>query len=150
MRRFLPGVFILFAVSNLHAAIDQYSSQRPALWRSSRTCNAESFVSIATGNIHVHAIVVGSATVNQGGDSFISLFNSSSAISGTPAFNPNVSTANYLNTNIFSGSPVSLPPNYYDVPYSSGIVINKAGIACTEVLWDFIRPGVGSLTKFNP
>lgn len=114
---------------------DIFSSDRPAIWRSSRTANAENFVLLATGSIHIHSIIVESPTVTV--DSFYSLYNETSPATAT--FNFNIVTGAFLTTSVSGGMNGAFPqPIDYDIMFPSGCVINKIGIATINLLWDYI------------
>lgn len=140
MKLFVAALFFLFADSNLFAGKDRVGSERPALWRSSRTCSAEDFVSLTTGTIHFHAVVIESPTVNV--ESFVSVYNSSSPANTTS--NLNISTAIFQATYVkeTSGdiSKLAGMKTVYDVQLSSGGVINKIGNACIQCLWEYFVP----------
>ena len=114
------------------AVQDKYLSDRPALWRSSRTNNAENFVLLATGAVHLPAIQIESATVNV--ESWVSVFNSSST--NTMMFS---STGTFLNTGVFGSNRFERDPILFDVSFGSGAVINKVGGAWVNIFWDFIH-----------
>ena len=152
MKRILFSLFILLSVcaGEAFAIQDQWGSERPALWRSTRTCVEENFVVIATGPIHLHAIVIDTPTVNS--ESQTAIFNSTTATTAT--FNFNIDTAAYMPSNMrlslvnaAVADDVMLLQNIewpkmmtYDLQLTSGAVINKVGLACSQVLWDYIDP----------
>ena len=111
---------------------------KPAVWRSTRMAGAASMVGLSTGpmrNVHIHAIIVSSPTVNV--ESWLTLYNSTTASVG--GYNPNVTTAAHQNT--MSTQEKAIPSGQttiWDVLYSSGVVFNKVGNAEVYVLWDFI------------
>lgn len=152
MRNFLitVGLFFSFAGYALAGSRDIYSSDRPAVWRASVTATQDPIVRVATGAIHFHGIIIGSATVNIA-DSRLILYNSTS---------PNVSSVGAstgpiidLGTRIYtippfnagSSSPtvvISAPREKieYDIPLSSGLVYDKRGNSHITILWDYVFP----------
>ena len=150
MKRLALLVAIFGFVQTAHASWDQWGSGRPAVWRSSRTCQAPiNFVPIATGAVHLHAIVIESGTVNV--DSFISIYNSTQNANGA-TFNFNISTAIFLNTSVNQNFSGANPQAFdFDVALGSGAVVNKQGGACVNVLWDYYIPNRAAFpVKFNP
>ena len=136
--RKLIALLALLVVPNLaQAGMDVFSSERPAVWRSSRTEVAENLVAIATGPIHFHAVIVESSTVNL--ESWIAFFNSTSAPAG--GYNPNITTAAFLQTKADVNTIGAFPNSFeYNLYFSSGLVVNKLGAAKVTILWDFINP----------
>ena len=150
MKRILTASLILMGAltSKVFAVQDQWGSERPAIWRSSRTCVAENFLLLATGTIHLHAVIVESPTVNS--ESFMSIYNSSSPASATG--NLNIDTAIFTPTvmimraitaaaadDVMQLQNIQFPSRTeWDIQLTSGAVINKIGAACTNVLWDFL------------
>ena len=135
MRKIL-AVMLLFGMAQaVHANSDKYGSERPSLWRSSYTCAVESFVSIATGTIHLHSVVITSPTHNV--ESFVNFFNTAATATLTGQI---WSTAAVVNTTSMLIAPI--PPNQevvFDVPMSSGAAMNKSheGV-CVQTKWDYI------------
>lgn len=138
--------FIIFA-SVLHASSDKNQNMRPAVWRSSQTNAQCNMLMIASGTIHFHGVVIGSFTVNNGGDSRVSFFNSTSP--ATALANFNVSTATLLGTGSTTGTsgPEFVP---FDMSFSSGMVIDKKGLADVTILWDYVLPKTESLVPYRP
>ena len=153
MKRIFIAIFIIagFAASS-HAIQDQWGSERPALWRSSRTCAAINFVPIATGPVHLHAVIVETPTVTA--NSYWSVYNGTQNANGA-TFNFNIDTAAFFPTQMtIFNQTVSVADDIaiiynsewpktmvYDVQMSSGMVLNKVGAgACTCTLWDYIDP----------
>lgn len=160
-RKFIFIAFSVLAFSGYAQAVqDAKGSVRPAMWRSSRTCVAENFVLIATGEVHIHQVIVETPTVNS--SSWISFFNSSSPAEALSNFN--IATAAFVPTNmrIFQYTPavaddVAIFENIewpktvvYDQYYSSGAVVSKVGVSCTNTFWDYVVPRTEPLVPFSP
>lgn len=149
MKRILMAVAIILASSfagKAHALGDKWGSERPAVWRSTRTSSSSPFTLITTGAVHLHAIIVDSPTVNQ--TSFVAVYNS------TGGLGINVDTAAIVYTNAtvevlnfaVADDVIKLlntqwpRENFYDINLSNGFVINKVGSASVTVLWDYLEP----------
>ena len=145
----MMGILAAFAVP-AHADKDMRGNPFGPGWLSTRTCVAESMLLIATGSIRVHTVIVETPTVNA--NSYISIYNSTAASVG--GYNTNIDTAILVPTNmnvtIYNAAvadDVAILTNTewpkkvdYDFDFSSGVVVNKLGIACTQVLWNFNEP----------
>ena len=124
---------------NLKAAnIDTKGNLRPAVWRASSTCTTLNYAILSTESVIIHGISVDSPTVNQAGSSYLIIFNSTAApmSSNSGIFlssGPLVPT----NVNATAGGLPMGPQYFYDMWYTSGAVVNKVGVACTTILWDF-------------
>ena len=167
MRKFVltAGLLIGFYGACFAGSRDIFSTDRPALWRSSRTATADNFVLIATGAIHFHGIVIGSPTVNVA-DSRISLFNSTTT--NTSLYNFSTATLIDLGTRFYTlssnnagaSSPTVVIPaltgvlSEYDMFFSSGLVYDKRGLSDITILWDYVFPYAPSdksqLVPFKP
>ena len=140
MKKLFLTVGLLFMAVSAHAGGDLFDSQRPAVWRSSRTCGAVAFGLLSTGSIIVHAVVVDSATLNIAIGSQIALFNSTwTPINGNAG--NFVSTGILTATNITGSSNMYQPAINYDLWFDSGVVVSKQGGSCTTVLWDYAISG---------
>ena len=149
---FVASAILLGLSLNGFAMQDPLGSERPSVWRSSRTSVAENFVLLATSSIHLHAIICDSPTVNT--LSFIAVYNRTQNANGA-TFNFNVDTAALMYTNMTAltftaavSDDVEILVNTewpkkteYDINLASGAVINKVGggpIGATiQILWDF-------------
>ena len=139
MKKILLTLSFLLSLSISHAALDSQSSMRPSVWRSSITCNTGGWGVLSTGTIHVHSVEIDSATLNNSGSSFISLFNST-AIPNSNNANNFATTGTFTSANITGQGFGDLPDNQYDAYFSSGVVVNKQGGACISIWWDFVTP----------
>ena len=131
----MASFVILKSEKEAYPAHDKVGSERPAMWRSTRTCAAENFMLISSGSIHFHGVIVVTPTVNN--DSYLSIYNSSStntSLGLSTAIGP---LSTNVNQNISGAFPQKIE---WNVPLSSGMVINKIGAACTEILWDYFVP----------
>ena len=132
----LLATFILFKAEK-EAYPNTYDTEHTDMWRSSVTCGRVNFALISTGTVFAHAVIIGSPTVNT--ESFFSIYNSSSAATMTGSVsNLNIDTAAFTGTNSHQSS--SMPPGHkveFNIPLSSGAVINAEGLACRTFLWDF-------------
>ena len=144
---------VLFGAAIANAAVDDQSSLRPAVWRSSRTCASAPWVMIATRTIHFHGHIVDSATVNN--DSWFSLYNTTTV--PRSGYAPGIdSTGTFSGTNIMVSSTGTWPQNTswpkieWNVRYSSGILLNKVGNACVDFLWDFMNPTDDPFVPWRP
>lgn len=151
MKRLVLGLILLLPAT-LFASMDDFGNERSALWRSSRTDGNVNFTVLSTGGIIIHSIVVESPTVNV--DSFFSIYNGTQNAAGA-TFNFNVSTGIGLSTVVNGLTGGAFPQNIdYDVPFTSGAVINKTGNAWVNVLWNYIIPTKSSknpgTVKFKP
>mgnify|MGYP001558566549 CR=1 FL=1 len=130
----------LLPAKSVEARQNWFDSPRPALWRSTEVCHALNFVVLTTSASVVHQIRVTSATVNA--LSSYNLFNSTARpISDNAANFVSTGTRKLSYTNV---APAGIPSwkdddvgIWLDVFYSSGIVVNKPGAACVELLWDY-------------
>lgn len=139
MKRILiPAIIFLFiGIGKAFAVPDEYGSGRPAMWRSTTTSQSLNFVLLSTGQIHIHSIHVGSATINGIVDTFVAIFNSTAVPTASNA--PNfLSTAAFQATNANQNAP-NIPQAFPDVYCSSGAVINKAGNATVTIYWDYVE-----------
>ena len=129
-------LFILFCSPYiLHAREDQFSNERQAAFRSSRTAVAQNHVLLATGSIHLWSVQIESPTLYT--DSLVAFFNSTSASIGLVG----ASTAALVDT----GTQINYKPHWrgqieLNVVLSSGLVINKIGAAAINYRWDYERP----------
>lgn len=139
MRKILMSALLIMGVGSFaHAVQDGKGSERPAMWRSTTVAHAMDIVLLSTGEIHIHAIHVGSATVNQSVNSYLAIYNSSTTKWGD---NSTLFTATgaYTSTNVNGAGPDSLEPYIVDGYYSQGAVINKKGNATVTILWDYVN-----------
>lgn len=135
MRKLILILGLCLLASKVFALGDKYGSERPAIWRSSRTAANEFFVLVATGAIHLHAIVIESPTVNA--ESYYAVFNSSIVPSAT--INTNIDTAAFIATQMSPSG--SFPETVeYDVELPTGAVVNKSGAAVINLLWEYRTP----------
>ena len=141
---------MVFCIGKIEVAQDSYASMRPALWRSSSTCATAKFGLISTGTIHLHAISVDSATVNQNNTSIVALFNSTSAPNANTAANFSTGTMIIPDITGGSGAVLSWPPFEYEQKYSSGVFMNKVGNSCITIYWDFITTKVDPIFPWRP
>lgn len=144
MKKLFLFVPLWFLVANVFAVQDRWGSERPAVFRSSRTAAQCDMLLISSGPIHLHAVVVASATLNQGAESRVTFYNSTGG--ATTLANFNVSTATLLNTNVGQGAPPTYAVNY-DMYFSSGLVIEKKGNADVTILWDYVETRLDKMMK---
>lgn len=143
-----------FAFGKAEAAMDLEGSGRPALWRTTETCHALNHVVLATGTIHLHSVQVTSATVNANSAapqtaSYFAMFNSTTRPNGGNS--ANFSTVTRVIPDMIATSNVlTWDPFEYDIQYSSGIVIQKAGAACIQIEWDYVLPRFEALVPWRP
>ena len=134
---FLTAVLICFTFSTKVQAKDQFGMDYPAVWRSSSSCGRVNFAVLSTGTIIINSIIVGSPTINV--ESFVTVYNSSSPSTMTGSVsNLNIDTAAFTATNTSAARP--LPPGTkieWNIPLSSGGVINAEGLACRDILWNY-------------
>lgn len=131
---FLALVGILAAAGTIQAAQDPYGSMRSDLWRSSRTTSQDNFVQISSnpaGRANVvifHGVFVGTPSANSN----VCLYNSTTTNTslGT-VFN---STFAFIDTSVYGFK------GPYDVPMSSGLIMNKIGTADVNLFWDYLIP----------
>lgn len=145
MKRIILTALILLGVcvGKAMAIQDPWGTEREAMWRTSITCVAENFVVLATGPVVIRAVQVTSATVvgvGNGTDK-VAIHNSTTGIHAGNAGNfLSSSTLTYM---WVPSGPIMLPPFVYDAPVSSGAVVNKTGVSCATIFWDYVSTRLG-------
>ena len=156
---FFPGLFsglfsgLFLSLPSVHAAArtDDFGGDRAAVWRSSFTCISLNFVTLATGSVIVHSLQISSAEVNNGASSFVSIFNSTTGpMTGGSNIATFSTTGTFTVTTVPTGASVSPPIFIYDVPFTTGAVVNKLGVACTTIFWDFAVPKIDFFKPRRP
>ena len=107
--------------------VDSYGSERPALWRSSRTAVAENFVLLSSSPFRVilHDVFVSTPSAGIGR---ITIYDSTASV-------PSIANTTFTiidNTTIGRKGP-------FDVVLSSGLVVDKVGTAEILILWDYFQ-----------
>ena len=145
-------VFFLFQSG--YASQDRDGSMRPAVWRSTEVCHALNFVQLSTRAVNIHQVRVASATVNNGVVSGYFIFNSTARPQSDNAANfVTTGTRVMSNLTVYGAANsfrTAFEPDVIDVFYSSGVVINKLGVACVELLWDFSLPTYDPIYPWRP
>lgn len=126
------SAFMLCACDSAFAAFGTQPDYKVKLWKSSATCAATGQVNWSSGPIIIHQVNVSSPTLNQSGASFLMIMTSTSNY-----VENNVSTKAVISTNI---NGTGIPSGWYipfDIFSGSYTFLNKQGIACTEILYDW-------------
>lgn len=124
---------LLLCASKSWAAWGTLPDYKNKLWRSSQTCAGIGSTFFSSGSIVIHQVNVASATLNSSAASFFVVQVTTSDYVGV-----GVSTPIRVATNV-NGTGVPLGwPMPYDIYSDSYTFVNKQGIACTEILWDWL------------
>lgn len=157
-RTFIFLIFLLGIAQAVEAVQDTFGTERPALWRSTRTATQDSFVLVTSptsitaknnNGVHFHGVIIGSATLNIA-DSRVIIYNSTSvnvrSVNASTAAIIDLGNRIYRVNAEITGSTAAVviqAPRAkieYNIFLSSGFVYDKRGNADINMLWDYINP----------
>src|SRR4029077_6210761 len=138
MKKLFFAGLSLFLIKGICFAVQREATFR--VWKTTAIDGSNyQDVMLTSSSILVHSIVISSPTVNQGGNSFIAMYQSSMA-------NIQLNCTNCLETStrIFNsldqGSAINSQGGTYDLRFSTITYFNKQGGARVNILWDWYIP----------
>ncbi len=135
MKKCLMLIGIIFGIVGIGKTEELRAQYR--VWKSS-ALDASSYKDVAftTDSIIVHSVILSSPTINQGGNSYLAMYQST----GSMTISSYLATVD-MSTRIFQSldqNPVfTSQSQVYDLKFTSSSIYSKQGAARIQILWDW-------------